>query len=449
MIRLILFAFFSAHSFMCFSNEAILKDEKIGQRVDELLREVVSKQEFAGTVLVFQKDEILFAKGYGLANPEHNIANDVHTVFRIGSMTKQFTAMAIMMLVEDGKVSLDDSVVKYLPGFEAAKDVKIRNLLTHSSGIKNYTNLEFYQEIKRRHNREIDIIERLYDLPLDFNPEEHAVYSNSNYLVLAYIIGKASGTSYENFLEKRIFRKLGLNSTGLDNHRKVVPYRASGLVPSGNGFMLADFVDMSVPRGAGDVYSSVLDLSKWYKALRDYELISKSSTETMLTPFKNVFAFGWLISQDKSRRKISHGGGIDGFRSHIAFYPESDSLIVVLSNVEGYWTWEVSTRLENILFEEEVKPFELYDEVPLDVEQAKDLVGTYELAPGVDLVITLKGDKLYGRITGQEAFRLFQTKENLFFLRMVNAQISFVRKRGKVNHLILHQGGRDTKGMKK
>lgn len=420
------------------------------QKVDELLEEPIRRNRYHGSLLVMQQDQIVMAKGYGYANPEHNLKNQIDTVFRIGSVTKQFTAMAIMILEERGELTLDDRVGSYFPDYKNAKNITIKQLLTHSSGITNYTELPFYLEIIRLPQEKKGLIERLHSFPLLFEPGETTSYSNSNYLLLTAIIEKTAQTSYEDFLKKEIFKKLKMNSTGIDNHLKLIPNRALGLSLNDQKLVPADFIDVSVANGAGAMYSTVHDLSIWYKAIRDHKLISPETTEEMLTPFKHGFASGWFVANRNGGKRVSHSGGINGFEAQISFYPETDSLVVVLSNIEHSVTGDITKKLEEGLLKDQFEPFEFLDEVPLNLEEAKRVLGTYILNADLQLKITLEEDKLYAQATNQSKVQVFQAGENSYFLSIIDAKIKFVfNEKNEVTQLVLNQSGQDSYWTKK
>lgn len=420
------------------------------ENVDRLVEEAVERNRYSGSILVMQDDHQIMAKGYGLANPEHNILNRPDTAFRIGSMTKQFTAMGVMILKERGELRLSDTVGNYFPDFELTKDITVHQLLTHSSGLVNYTSLPFYQEIMRLQHTSKALIDRLHTYPLHFEPGTSTGYSNSNYLLLTAIIEKVAGVTFEEFLEVEIFKKLGMKTTGLDSHRKLIPNRALGLSVSEQGVVPADFIDVSVANGAGAMYSTLNDLAIWYRAIRDNRLIGPETTELMLTPFKNGFAAGWFVGQGDMGKKVSHGGAINGFESHIAFYPDSDSLIVVLSNVEESVTSTLAKKLEEGLFKGLFEPFEFFDEIPLNIEEAKRIVGLYELNSDLKLEITFEEEQLYAQATGQPKVEVFQAGANLYFLKVVDAKLSFIfDERNNVTQLLLEQNGRPTLWVRK
>jgi CubicO group peptidase (beta-lactamase class C family) len=305
-------------------------------RMDAIVRADADKGEFMGVVLVARDGKILFDKGYGSANLEWKIANDGDTKFRLGSVTKQFTGAAILLLQERGKVQLDAPVKTYLPDAPAAWDqVTVRNLLNHSGGIPNFTSFDDYQKLKTLEATPASLIARFRDRPLDFQPGEKYAYSNSGYILLTAIIEKASGQSYSAFLADNIFKPLGMADTGYDSHATIIPRRAAGYTPSPKGVVNTDYVDMTIPQGAGSLYSTSHDLLKWQRGLFGDKLLKPDSLKAYLTPFKNNYALGVTVVTADGSTTISHGGGIEGFNTWLGYDPDRKLTVVVLANLNG------------------------------------------------------------------------------------------------------------------
>ena len=262
-------------------------------RMDQIVQSYVANHQFMGTVLVARGSQVLFSKGYGSANLEWDIPNTPNTKFRLGSVTKQFTAASILLLEERGKLSVSDPVKKYLPDAPAAWDkITIFHLLTHTSGIPNFTSFPDYAKLEPFATTPEQLVARFRDKPLDFEPGEKWNYSNSGYVLLSYLIEKITGDSYEKFVRENIFTPLGMKDSGYDSNSAVIPHRASGYVFGKNGFENAGFVHMSIPQGAGALYSTTEDLLKWEQGLFGGKVLKAASLEKMTTPFKNNYAFG-------------------------------------------------------------------------------------------------------------------------------------------------------------
>jgi len=253
----------------------------------------------------------------------------------LGSITKQFTAMAIAQLAERGQISFDAPIAKYLEDFpkDVGDKVTIHNLLTHTSGIPSFTNSEDYQQIKMNKFSGEKLIAWLKDKPLEFTPGEKYKYSNSGYFLLGYIIEKVSGKPYDQFLKENIFDPLGMKDSGYDHSKVVLKNRAAGYSFDGKSFTNAGYLDMTVPGGAGALYSTVEDLYFWDRALYTEKLIKRATLDKIFTPFKSNYAYGWVVRDLFGHKRVTHGGGIDGFNTTIARYVDDELCIIVLSNI--------------------------------------------------------------------------------------------------------------------
>src|SRR6476661_3956575 len=301
-------------------------------RMEQLIKAYVPSR-FMGSVLVAQDGKVLLDKGYGFANLEWDIPNTPTTKFRLGSITKQFTAASILLLAERGKLTLNDPIKTYMPDAPAAWDkITVFNLLTHTSGIPNFTSQPEYKSLQLTEAPVAKSIATVRDKPLDFPPGEKMSYSNSGYLVLGYVIERLSGASYEKFVTDNIFTPLGMKDSGYDSNAAIIPRRAAGYAPSPAGPVNADYVHMSIPHAAGALYSTTEDLLRWEQGLFGGKVISAASLAKMTTPFKNDYAFGVIVQTAHGRKVVQHGGGIDGFNTFLAYYPDDKLTVAVLAN---------------------------------------------------------------------------------------------------------------------
>ena len=307
-----------------------------------------------GTVLVAKDGKILLDKGYGMANVEWDIPNNADTKFRLGSITKQFTATAVLQLAEQGKLSLDDSILKYAPGGpETWKPITIHHLLNHTSGIPSYTDLPSFATpaARRVPLKPIEIVMLSKDLKLLFQPGEGYRDNNTGYVLLGHIIESVSGMKYDAYLREHVLDPLAMTDTGYDWTRPLLKKRASGYGYNRDQkrYTNADFLDMSLPHAAGSLYSTSRDLYKWHNALRAGKLLSKESWAKMFTPGHKNYGYGWVIEETEGRKWYGHGGGIFGFSTMILRAAEGDTVIIVLSNVENGEAAAVARRLRESL----------------------------------------------------------------------------------------------------
>jgi D-alanyl-D-alanine carboxypeptidase len=312
--------------------------------VDAYIEKTMTARRVPGaSVAVIKDGKVVVAKGYGFADVEKSIKATDQTVYQLASVTKQFTAAAVLLLVEDGKLSLDAKITEILPGLPTAwNGVTVRHLLTHTSGIKSYTDV--FGQVKMPDSRVLtadDILGLVKDQPLVSAPGEKYAYCNTGYYLLGMIVEKASGKPYPTVVSERIFTPLGMTSSGYDDYADTRPIRARGYQASGSSVAPSEHTHPSQPFAAGALVSTVADLVKWDAALEARKLLKPASYETMWTPARlndgsaAKYGFGWGIDSVNGHPRVSHGGGITGFSTFIARYPDDKLTVVVLTNMSG------------------------------------------------------------------------------------------------------------------
>ena len=414
-------------------------------RMDPIVRSYSDNHQFMGSVLVTEGDKIVFEKSYGDANLEWNIPNDSLTKFRIGSMTKQFTASSILLLEERGKLSTDDYVKKYMLDAPAAWDkITVYNLLTHTSGIPSFTSFPDYHTSEGTSTTPKALVDRFRDKPLEFQPGEKWNYSNSGYVLLGYLLEKISGQTYADFVTENIFKPLGMKDSGYDSNSAVIPHRATGYSPGPNGPVNSGYIDMTIPFSAGALYSTTHDLLLWEQALYGGKVLTAASLKKMTTPYKENYGCGLMIHTAKGHLQYEHGGGIEGFNTEMAYYPDDKLAVIVLANLNGGAPGDIAEKLAAVVHGEKVVLQSERKEIKVAHEILAKYVGSYELAPGIFITMSLDGDKFFTQLTGQPKFEVFAETEKDFFLKVVDAQLTFeMDGQGKVTDVVLHQNGRD------
>jgi CubicO group peptidase (beta-lactamase class C family) len=303
------------------------------ERMDRIVQAEVRNGSFIGAVLVARGDRVLFSRAYGMASLDDSLPNTTSTKFRIGSVTKQFTASAILLLEERGMLSLDDPVRQHWSDAPAEwDDITIFNLLTHTSGIPNFTSFPEYPSWKGQPAAIETIVGYFSDVPLNFRPGSDMSYSNSGYVLLGFLIERITGQSYADFLRENVLSPLGMNDSGYDPDMDLSD-GAKGYVLAGGELVLAPYIDMTIPHAAGGLYSSVYDLLRWTQGLFGGDLLSAASMAKFITPFRNDYALGVEVKEVDGEIVIQHSGGIDGFTSHLSYYPERQITVVVLANL--------------------------------------------------------------------------------------------------------------------
>jgi CubicO group peptidase (beta-lactamase class C family) len=409
---------------------------------------------FSGTILLARKGAEIVAKGYGQANAEWDIPNTPRTKFRLGSITKQFTSMAVMQLQQQGKLKVQDPICQYLtPCPDAWKAITLHHLLTHTSGIPSYTNSPSYMANMMMPKTVDQMVAGFRDLPLEFEPGSQFKYDNSGYFLLGVLLEKVTGQPYARVLQDQIFTPLGMRDSGYDTTAQILPMRASGYSRQGGNVTNAPYLDMVQPFAAGALYSTVEDLLKWDQALYTDQLLPGAARSAMFTPFKSDYAYGWQAPapspQTFGRKQLAHGGGINGFSTMIVRMPDENVTSIVLSNVQQAQTGRIARDLLAILFGQPYEVPVLRTVAKVDPKIYDAYVGQYQLTPTFILTVTREGDRLMTQATGQGKIEVFAESDTKFFLKVVDAQLTFVKDdSGNVTHVILHQGGRDQKAIR-
>lgn len=333
----------------------LCRAQDLATRLDRQVRVYVDQQRFSGSVLVARGGKVLFSKGYGMADAEWDVPNTPRTKFRLGSITKQFTAMVVLMLERQGKLKVEDPVSKYMPDAPTAwKKVTIHHLLTHTSGIPSFTSFPDYMKTMTLPSPAAETVKRFRDKPLEFEPGSRFRYSNSGYVLLGYVIEKITGRSYEDLVGKWIFGPLGMKDTGYDHPERILKNRASGYSNAGKTLVNARYLDMTIPHAAGSLYSTVEDLLIWDQALYTEKLLPAKVLERMFTPFKDNYAYGWMVRTENNRQVIGHGGGINGFSTMILRIPQERLFAAALSNLETRDAGRIANELARLALGEKV-----------------------------------------------------------------------------------------------
>jgi CubicO group peptidase (beta-lactamase class C family) len=396
--------------------------------VDRIVSTEFKSDEPGGVVLIAQKDKIIYKKAFGMANLELNVPMKEEMVFNIASMTKQFTAVAVLQLAEQGKLSLQDEIIKYLPDYPVSgQKITIENLLTHTAGIpapapEAMTKLQGEKRLVTLP----EIINTFKDKPLDFVPGTKMIYSNNGYILLGAIIEKVSGISYAQYLEKNLFKPAGMNETFFGDDYIIVKNRATSYIysRSESRFLNALNGKVELAYSAGGIQSTAGDLFKWHLALRankliKKELLEKSQTEYKLPDGNGVnYGYGWFIGNIQGSPIIEHGGNMGGFMSHAIYLPREDVYVLLLYN------FRMPNRIPEFLAADLAalaigKPFDI-KETTLDKNTLETYVGVYE-EDGIERLITLENGKLYYQRVGANKMQMKSYAKDKFFFE--NASI--------------------------
>ena len=434
---------------------AVAWTQDIGTQADAYLTTWANQGRFSGAVLIAKGDKVLLRKGYGTANFELNVANTPDTVFRIGSITKSFTALSILQLEEKGLLNVNDPVAKYVPELPAAwSTITIHQLLCHKSGIPDFVNAKAYSDFNDSRHVE-NALKEYADKPLLARPGEVLRYSNSGYILLGRVIEHVTGGTYQDYLDANILKPAGMTHTAYDRAAEVVPNRASGYRFDGETVINAPHGDASYPGSAGDLRSTVDDMYRFDRALKAGKLFSNAIITKAWTPYGHLVAppplpiqadygYGWMIGEDFSHKYVGHGGWVNGFVSQFTRYPDDDAVIIVLSNFETVTYVQISKDLSAILFGAKYQTPVARKIVHPAPETLARYVGDYLIGPTV-LQITMRNGRLYAFVHGQPApYGLIATSDTEFYLNDSPTDVRFiVDANGAVNNIALKFGDTD------
>ena len=431
---IVLFVAFQLSSFSTFAQDK-------AQQIEQLLNKYTEYGQFNGSALVAENGKVIFKKGFGSANMEWNIHNQPDTKFRLGSISKQFTALLIVKLAEEGKIKLDVPITTYLPDYpkENGDKITIHHLLTHTSGIPNYTSApNFFKDKARNTYVPEAFVKTFSSLPLEFTPGEKFNYSNSGYFLLGYIIEKITGKTYEQNLQETIFTPLKMVNSGYDHSEVVLKNRAAGYEKEGKKIVNAAYIDMSIPYAAGSLYSTVEDLYLWDQSLYTNKLLSEKSMESLFKPYikawNGFYGYGWSTYEvpngNDKLTVIEHGGGINGFNTVISRIPKDKNLVVLLNNTGGTVLGEMNTAIRSILYNQ---PFNQPKK-----SLALDLLDVYNekgAVAGTETYKKLKNDPTYAIKEGdmnRVGYQLLQTGKKKEAIEVFKINVDTFPKSGNV-----------------
>lgn len=420
---------------------AAAQDEQVVREMDELLSKAYPPDGPGASVIVVKGGKTLLRKGYGMADVELGVKVEPDMVFRLGSITKQFTAVSILMLAEQGKLSLSDDMTKFFPDYPSkGRVVTIEHLLTHTSGIKSYTSIPAWRGMWRKDMTVAELIDLFKNEPPDFEPGTQWAYNNSGYILLGAIIEKLSGMSYEQFVQKNIFEPLGMKHTFYGSASRVIPRRVPGYSMTREGLRNAEYLSMTQPYAAGSLLSNVDDMALWDAALYTEKLFKQSSLQKAFTPYvlkdgtTTNYGFGWGRLEYEGRTVIEHGGGIHGFSTIGIRMPEDGIYVCILTNRDFGSPDDTGLRIAALASGRPMRPAIAVAVKPADLEP---LVGVYQINEKETYTVRQDGARLSIQRSGgrpQEVFPVSPTK--FFYDKDALDRLTFARDAsGKVTGL--------------
>jgi CubicO group peptidase (beta-lactamase class C family) len=437
-------------------------DPDLSAKVDSLFSQFNNSNSPGCAVGIMQDGEIIYERGYGLANLEYGIPITPKTIFHIASVSKQFTAFSIVLLAQQGKISLGDDIRKYLPEVpDFGKKITIRNLIYHTSGLRDQWELLLIGGWRLDDVITQGQILKLvsHQKELNFSPGDEYMYCNTGYTLLAEIVSRVSGKSFDEFTRENIFNPLEMENTHFHlDHQEIVKNRAYSYNPDGDNYF-KNAVLSYANGGATSLFTNIDDMAKWINNFSNSVVGGKEAINQMMergtlnSGTKNDYAFGIVLNNYKSLSRIVHDGGDAGFRTNVSIFPDQNFAVMVFANLGTIDAGGYANKIADIYLADKLEQDPLSEnpkerkEIEVNPEIYNQYTGSYQLFPGFILTFTKEENKLIGQATGQHEFQIFPESENEFFLKVVDAQITFEKPvDGVCNKIILHQNGQHMPG---
>ncbi|WP_313702957.1 serine hydrolase domain-containing protein [Massilia sp.] len=423
--------------------------QPLAARIDAAIAPYYKAGEPGAIVIVVKDGETVLRKGYGSADTAGKTPLSADMAMRLGSLTKQFTAVAILMLAEEGKLALTDDITRFLPDYPTrGKTITVEHLLTHTSGIVSFTSRPDYPLTMGRDVTVAQMIDSFKNAPLEFAPGTAYRYNNSGYFLLGAIIEKVSGQPYATFLEQRIFVPLGMENTAYEGFERGKATRAAGHTAGAQGFGRAAALSMSQPYAAGALVSTVDDLARWDAAIAAGKLLGPASWQRAFTSYTLAdgkptgYGYGWQVGKLQGEPVLAHSGAINGFATYALRLPAQRVFVAVLSNADSGMI-DPGTVANQAATLAMGKPLPESGGVRIANAAFDTRVGRYELAPNVVLALSREGDRYFAQATGQAKLEIFARSETVFFAREIEAEVRFDGPDS--SYLVLHQNGQRIK----
>ncbi|PWJ43731.1 serine hydrolase domain-containing protein [Sediminitomix flava] len=419
--------------FLLFILSFQLRAQELDEKIDSYIKSYVNTSDFSGVVRIVKADTVIFDKAYGKANQSFHISNTLNTRFKIGSISKQFTAAAILKLEEQGLLDIEDDLSMYFPSYPNASGIKIKHLLTHTSGLIDLFSIPSFQKIQTNKTS----LSKLTGLLLSEKPRFKAgtkyEYSNGGYAVLAQLIEQLSHQSYAIFLNENIFKPLGMRRTGHSSSQDIVPNLAIGYDPKGyDGLKQADFVEHDLLKGSGSLYSTVGDLSIWVSTLKNRIYFSKAFYEEFFKDYGYNYGTGISLYTSYKQRVFGHDGRINGYMSDYLHYNDDDITIIILGNLQTGVADFFRNDLAAIVFNEDyksrAKTIPLAKQYPTNLKQYR---GAYSFGPNFTVFIEKINGVLKARANEGAYCELVPLENTKFFSRTLYATVEFVSVEGE------------------
>ncbi|MFT5847395.1 serine hydrolase [Psychroserpens sp.] len=433
---------------ICFIISATSFAQPLTQDIDNYIGSKYNADTPGVSVLVAKDGKVIYSNAFGIANMELDIKAVTDNVFEIGSITKQFTAVGILMLEEQGKLSVDDTITKYIPDYPTqGKTITVHHLLNHTSGIQSYTGMASFRTLARTDMTPTELIDKFKNEPMEFDPGTQFKYNNSGYILLGHIIEVVSGTSYEDFIQANIFDKVGMSNSYYGSMPRVIPNRASGYSDAETGYRNAEYLSLTLPYAAGSIMSTTADLLKWQNAISANTLIKRSTLEkaingsTLDTGEAIPYGYGWIKGDVNGSTTVEHSGGIFGYSSNGIYLPEENVYVIGLTNCD---CGNVGAIVSNVAAMAIGKPFaKKEDAIALSDTQLSKWVGAYAY-DGAVRHITLKDNQLFSQREGSTNLEIYPMTATNFVFDGGDTSYDFYTENGNRMVTMTANGNRST-----
>ena len=441
--------------FFLFFCSLVLQAQSFTQKIDAMVSSAYGPEVPGISILVAKEGKPIYRKAFGKADLELDVKSTPENVYEIGSITKQFTAVAILMLQEQGKLNVQDEITKYIPDYPTQdKKITIHQLLNHTSGIKSYTNMPIFMNLARTDMSPTELIDKFKNEPMEFEPGTEFNYNNSGYILLGHIIEVVTSDTYENFIEKNIFKPLGMKNSRYGKMNEIIPNRANGYSEAeGDSFVNANYLSLTLPYAAGSLMSTVDDLLLWQNAISANTLIERSSLETAINGStlangeKIPYGYGWGKNKIQGETAIAHSGGIFGYSTNGIYLPNQDMYIIGLTNCDCNDVGTITTKIAALAMD---KPFpDPKDAVAVSETEMQEWVGTYEFEDGAIRYITLKDGSLYSVREGSnrdEPFKIYPMKNGSYIFEEGTIGYVFSKNENGDRQAVFTANGNEVKG---
>lgn len=421
----------------------VLHAQSIARKATDLMDAYVQQQHFSGTVLIARNGQPVFQQAYGMANHDQQIPNTLHTEFRAGSLSKMFTATAILKLVDRSRLALTDHLSDFLPGYPNGEKITIGNLLSHTSGIVSFTTLPGYAEWSATPSTLQQTIARFRQLPLNFQPGEKFEYSNSNYILLTAIAEKLYRKPFARILYEEVFKPAGMEHSGLDSNLRAGAGKARGYMLNAAGEAEpAQPIDISIAAGAGAVYTTAEDLLLWSKALAGNKLYSGALAAKAFQPVKGEYGLGWMCPSANNHKGIGHTGAVNGFMAYFMYYPQEQLTIIFLSNTGSFNGRQLASDLTAVAFDEPYTLPKAPENTALSDSTLQSYAGVYELKDQLTVEVLVENGHLYAWPKGDnDKTEMLPNGSDKFLVAGPQVPVEFIRENGKPKFLVVHMQG--------